>query len=67
MTLGKSPVLLLDMGVIADVVLTIAIVALAAGAIAEFQFRIGNIRPTTNGTPVRVGCLWNGFGCLIGA
>ena len=37
-----------DMGVIGDVILAIAMVAAAAGAVAEFQLRIGHIRPAAD-------------------
>ena len=49
------------MGVVADVVLTIAMVAVAAGAVAELQLRIGNIGSAAYGAAVAVigllGCL----------
>ena len=42
------------MGVIADVILAVAVVAVAPGAVAEFQFRMIRIRPTANGAPMAV-------------
>ncbi len=45
------------MGMIADVILTVAVVAVAAGAIAEFQFRIGDIRATANRADMVIGRL----------
>lgn len=55
----RSPRLaLLDMGVVADMVFTVAIVAVTAGAVPEFQLRVGYIGSSANGTAVIV---W-GFG-----
>ena len=49
----------LNMAVIADMFLAIAIVALATGAIPEFQFRIADICSAADGAAVGIG----GFGC----
>jgi hypothetical protein len=49
----------LNMAVIADMFLAIAIVALATGAIPEFQFRIADIRSAADGAAMGIG----GFGC----
>ena len=40
--------------VAADVVFTVAMVAVALGAVAEFQLRIGHIRPSANAAAVGV-------------
>ena len=50
----------------ADVFFAIAVVALAAGAVAEFQIRVGNIRPAANGAAVIVGGFGGGHSGLIG-
>ena len=42
------------MDVIADVILTVAVIALAPGAVAELQIRIGHIGSTANGAPMAV-------------
>ena len=48
---------LLDVCMIADVLFTVAVIAIAAGAVTEFQFRIGHIGSTADGTLVGVGFL----------
>mgnify|MGYP006896650811 CR=1 FL=1 len=42
------------MGVIADVIFAVAVVALAPGAVTELQFRVGHIRTTADGAAVGV-------------
>ena len=55
------------MGVVVDVVCAVAVVALATGAVSEFQLRIGNIRSSANGAAVSVGVLLLRFcGLVIG-
>ena len=49
------------MAVVADMLLTVAVVALAPGAVAEFQLGIGNIRPSADGAAVSIGC----FRCCL--
>ena len=58
----KRTFLLFDMLVIADVVFAVAMVAIAPGAVPEFQLRIAHICPPANGAAVVVG----GVGLLIG-
>ena len=58
---------LLNVGVITDMVLAIAVIAIALGAVSEFQIGMGNIRSAADGTPMCAGCLWLGSGCLIRA
>lgn len=41
---------LLNVGVVGDVVLAVAEIAVAPGAVPKLQFRICNIRPSANGT-----------------
>ena len=43
-----------DMGVIVDMLLAVAMVTVAAAAIAEFQFRIRNIRSAAHGAAVGI-------------
>ena len=57
---------LLDMGVIGDVVFAIAVVAIAPGAVAELQIRMGDICGTADSASVGVGRLGRGGGCLVG-
>ena len=49
------------MGVVVDVVLAVAVVAVALGAVAELQLRIGNIGAAADGAAVMVGSLGLGF------
>ena len=60
-----GPGFCLDMGVIADMVFTVAMVTVAAGAVTEFQIRMGNIRAAANGAPMRIRCLGGCGGCLV--
>jgi len=41
-------------GMVVDVVFTVAVVAVAAGAVTELQLRIGNICPSADGAAVIV-------------
>lgn len=45
---------LLNMNMIADMIFAVAIEAIAAGAVPEFQLRIGYIRPSADGAAVSV-------------
>lgn len=45
---------LFNVGVIADVILTVAVVATAAGAVTELQLGIGNIGSSAHGAAVGV-------------
>ena len=55
---GRSPgFTLLNMGVVADVIFAVAMIAAAAGAVTELQFRMTCIGATTDGTFVGIGCL----------
>ena len=54
------------MGVIADVIFTVAVISAATGAVAEFQIRMGHIGSSADGTPVGVGRLGSGGGSLVG-
>ena len=44
------------MGVVADVIFAVAVVTAAAGAVAEFQLRIGHIGTAADGALVSIGC-----------
>lgn len=55
------------MGMVADMILTIAIVAVTPGAIAELQLRVGNIGPAADGAAVVVGGFGLGNGGLVRA
>ena len=57
----------LNMRMVINVVLTIAVIALAPGAIPEFQLRIAYIRPSADGAAVSIGGLRRCGSCLIGA
>lgn len=48
------------MSVVADVIFTVAVVAVTAGAVAEFQFWVRNISPAADGASVGIGR------CMIG-
>ena len=63
---GVQVLRLLNMTVIADMVFAIAIIAFAAGTVAEFQFGIADIRPAAHGTAVGVGGLGGCFCGLVG-
>ena len=52
---------------VVNVIFTITIVSLAAGAVAKLQFRIGNIGTAADGTLVGVRGLLLGMTSLIGA
>ena len=54
------------MAVIADMLFTVAVVTLAPGAVAEFQFRIAHIGSAADGTPVGVICLGRFFALGLG-
>ena len=43
------------MGMVVDMLLTIAVVAVAATTVAELQVRVGDIRSAADGTPVGIG------------
>ena len=47
-------------------VFTVAVVSLAAGAVTEFQFRIGHVRAAADGTAMGIRCLGLGDAGLIG-
>ena len=51
------------MSMVGNMLLTVAVIAVAAGAVPEFQLRIGNIRPSANGAPEGIG----GLGCCSGS
>ena len=55
------------MCMIADMVFTVAVVALTAGAITEFQFRIAHISPAADSAFVGIVGLGLGNGGLVGA
>lgn len=54
------------MGMIADVILTVTVVAVAAGTVTEFQFRVSRIRTAADSTLMGIRCLGNCIGCFIG-
>ena len=53
------------MSVIIDMVLAVAMVALAPGAVAELQLRVGHIRAAADGAFVGKGCLGSGYCRLV--
>ena len=53
------------MCMIGNVILAIAEIALTPGTIPELQFRIGNIRATTDGTPMGVWRFYGSNRCLV--
>ena len=61
-----KPLLLFDMGVVADVVFAVAMVAVAAGAVAKFQLWVRDIRSSAYGAAVGIGLLDGGGGRLVG-
>lgn len=58
---------LLNMAVTVDMVFAVTVVPFAPGTVPEFQFRIGDVRSSTNGTAVGVGCGRCGRGCSVGS
>ncbi len=54
------------MAVISDMVLTVAVIPIALGAVAELQVRVGEIRPAAYGAAVGVGSLGGGDSGLVG-
>ena len=54
------------MGMVADMILTVAVVAVTAGAIPEFQIRVGDICSAAYGAAVMVGRCGFCGGSLIG-
>ena len=48
------------MGMVADMILTVAVIAAAAGTVAELQIRMACISTTADGTLVGVICLLSG-------
>ena len=57
----------LNMRMVINVVLTIAVIALTPGAIPEFQLWVAYIRSSANGAAVGIGSFGCSGGCLIGA
>ena len=55
------------MGVIADMVLAVTVVTFTAGAIPEFQLRIGYISTTADGAFVGIGGFCGSGRCLVRA
>ena len=56
----------LDMDVVADMVLAVAVIAIAAGTIAEFQVGVGTIRAAADGALVKEDFLGGDISCLNG-
>ena len=54
------------MGMVADVIFAIAVVAIAAGTVAEFQIGVGYVGPSADRAAVGVWCLGCSDTCLIG-
>ena len=63
----NAPLCLFNMAVVADVVFTVAVVAVATGAIPEFQLGVTHIRSTAHRTTVGIWCSGPVDGCLIRA
>ena len=55
------------MGVVVDVILAVAVVAIAAGAVTEVQLRVTHICPPADGAFVGVGGFYRGVACLVRA
>ena len=55
------------MSMIADMILAVAMVAIAPGAVPEFQVRVRHISPAADGTFVGIGGFDRGGGGLVGA
>ena len=55
------------MGVVVDVILAVAVVAVAAGAVTEFQLRVAHVCPSADGAFVGVGGFYRGVTCLVRA
>ena len=51
--------------VVVDVFLAVTVVSVAAGAIAEFQFRITHICPSADSAPMGVGRFYGSNGSLV--
>ena len=58
--------LLLDVGVVADMLFTVAVIAAAAGAVAELQIRMGQVGLAANCTAVGIGSLLGGCCVILG-
>ena len=56
---------LLDMGMVADMILTIAVITITTGAIAEFQLRVGYIRTAADGAAVGIVCFCRSSALII--
>ena len=54
----------MDMDVVADMVMTVAVIAIAAGTITEFQVRVGNIRAAADGALVKEYFFWSYVFCF---
>ena len=61
------PFFLFNMGMMVDVILTVAVVAVAAGAVTEFQIRVRNIGAAANCAAVGIRRFRLGSGSFIGA
>ena len=57
---------LLNMGVVADMVLTVTMVTAAAGTVAEFKFRMARIGAAANSTFVGIRCFLLWGSCAAG-
>jgi len=64
---GYYPSLRFYMGMIVDMLLAVAMEALAAGAVPKFQIGMGHISATADGAFVIVGRFDRSGGCLIRA
>ncbi len=58
---------LLNMAVVVDMILAIAVIAITPGTVSEFQIRVGDVRAAADGAAVGIGSLGLGSGCLIGS
>ena len=55
-----------DMAVVADMLLAVAVIALAPGAVAELQLRVGQVRTAAYGATVGIWSLGRGDCGLVG-
>ena len=64
---GNRAKILLNVAVVIDMILAVAVIALAPGAVAELQFRVGHVRPAADGAAVGVGGFGRSLGGGVGA
>ena len=63
---GAADIGLLNMGVITDMLLAVAVIAIAPGTVPELQIRMGNVGFSANGAAVGIRGLGSGGCCFVG-